>query len=149
MPATMCLLSNLFSATFGENLIVTTQRDTSIALPSPKLPTDVMQSLACSPDGIPWDVGRMPITKMPTLNTEIQHREKIPEHTLPVPALVARPVSKSEVKAKLARGDHGPQDALDDEWSALRDDDCWDEENVIEFGELIQMGEGIPLGIFI
>ena len=82
----------------------------------------------------------MPITKMPTLNTEVRHREKIPNHNFPVSALVARPVPKSEVKAKLAGGDRGPQDALDDEWSSLRDDYCWDEENIIESDELIELG---------
>ena len=79
----------------------------------------------------------MPIDKMPSINREIKHREKIPEHNFPVSALVARPVSKSEVKAKLAEGDRGPQDALDDEWSSVRDGDRWREENVVTFHELI------------
>ena len=85
----------------------------------------------------------MPITKMPTLENGDQHREKIPEHFFPLPALVARPVSKFEVKSKLARGDRGPQYALDSEWSALRKDDIWDEKNVIEFDDLIKRGEEI------
>ena len=102
LPATMCLLSNVFSATFGEPLTVTTQHDTTIALPSPKLPTDVMKSLACSPDGIPWDVGRMPITKVPMTGDQSGHRMKVPEHSFLLPALVTRPVSKKEVKQKLA-----------------------------------------------
>ena len=140
MPATMCLLSSLFSASFGEPLTVTTQQNTRIALPSPTLSKDVLKGIACSPDGIPWDVGRMPITKMPSINTEIKHREKIPDHNFPVSALVARPVPKSEVKAKLAGGDRGPQDALDEEWSSLRDDSCWDEENVVEFTNLSKKG---------
>ena len=79
----------------------------------------------------------MPITKMPMTGDKTNHREKIPEHAFPLPALVARPVSKKEVKKKLARGDRGPQDSLDTEWSSLRDDDCRDEENVIEFDDLI------------
>ena len=88
----------------------------------------------------------MPITKMPTPGDKSNHREKIPEHHFPLPALVARPVSKKEVKDKLARGDHGPQDALNTEWSSLRDDECWDEENVIEFDDLIKQGEEFHWG---
>ena len=61
-------------------------------------------------------------------------------------ALVARPVSKSEVKAKLAEGDRGPQDALDDEWSYLRNDFCWDAANVIDFDDLIHLGEEFHWG---
>ena len=83
----------------------------------------------------------MPIEMMPAATKNTQHREKIPERGLPISALVARPVSKKEVKDKLARGDHGPQDALDKEWSGLRDDKCWDEDNVVELDKLIESGE--------
>ena len=51
-------------------------------------------------------------------------------------------VRKSRPVIKIANCDRGPQDALDDEWLALRDDDCWDGEDVIAIDDLIKTGEG-------
>lgn len=110
LPATMRLICKLICLAFE-----TLSKANSLvgklnhALPCPKLPSVVMSHLACSPDDVPWDVGRLPITKMPTADPHSQHREYLPSHTFPSLVSVARTAPKAEAKPKLAKGDHDPK----------------------------------------
>ncbi len=98
-----------------------------------------------------------------------KHRAKIPDHELPFPACVARPVNKTEVALNKAA-----QAAMDLEWSKLRDKQhpelktkgCWDVSQVEElhavkargqrlgvtyhfgrvFGICVEKGSELPLG---
>ena len=138
LHATMCFLSQLFSVALGHPYVVSIQRIGGAALPSPKMPVELARNMACSPDGVPWDVGRMPICLAAAKNDNNCHRDTLPSHSIPCSALVERPISKAEIKRKLAEGDLGPQNALNEERAALREHYCWDEENVIEFDDLIR-----------
>ena len=70
----------------------------------------------------------MPITHDPLiLDTDDSHRPCLPVNPCPLPCLVARPVSKSEIRDREADGDMRPREALNDEWAAHRDEGTWDE----------------------
>jgi hypothetical protein len=93
-------------------------------------------------DEVPEDPGFVP-PAMPVLVRPIgykpRHRQKIPEHSLPFAACVARPVSKSEVATNPAA-----QKAMDVEFEKLRTKThpklkvpgCWDEKLVEEMSSV-------------
>ena len=65
---------------------------------------------------------------MPTMPCTHEHRPHEAEHELPFSALVARPVSKAEI-----RSSSEAQAALKKEWDRLRAAGCWDESKVREW----------------
>jgi hypothetical protein len=94
--------------------------------------TSVPSALVCQNEretscSNPWT----DVPAMPTVPCSHEHRPHVVEHELPFSALVARPVSKAEVKTNPKA-----QEALQKEWDRLRMAGCWDESKVVEWGSV-------------
>ena len=86
---------------------------------------------------------RIPV--MPCVPHKDIHRPKIPDHPLPISALVARPVGKKELLSNPAA-----KAAMDKEWQRLKDQEVWDMDSVSEWSDVAATarrdGKDIQLG---
>merc|ERR1712004_149035 len=70
------------------------------------------------------------VPTMPTIPYDPQHRPKL-RRRLPIPACVARPVSRREQRAN-----DDARKAMKKDWDRLRSMDTWDETEVLEWRDV-------------